>query len=204
MSLLSKRVCSNTLSLRRAWYFRRRPKRDFLLIALRGGCNLEISALYANAANRHNIASLGTHTNLSEGSSRRGVLRGRGRQVRKTDATARSADVMKFRSWALLPAVFLSLIAASLATVRAQAPQSQPAFQAAGQALPGTRIALIDVNRIFQNHARFKAAMEHMKQDVAAAEKEMKEQARRDHQARRRSARAHERLARLQGHAKRT
>ncbi len=78
---------------------------------------------------------------------------------------------MKFRSWALVPAVILSLSASLAATARAQA---QPAFQGAGQALPGTRIALLDVNRILQSHARLKAAMEGLKQDVAVAEAEVK------------------------------
>jgi Skp family chaperone for outer membrane proteins len=85
--------------------------------------------------------------------------------------------VKNFRSWAIAPAVILSLCASLAATARAQAPgQGQPAYQPAGQPLPGTRIALIDVNKIFNNHVRFKAAMDQMKQDVAAAEKKVKEQ----------------------------
>jgi Skp family chaperone for outer membrane proteins len=85
---------------------------------------------------------------------------------------------MKFRSWALAATVILSLSASLAPTARAQAPmQAQPAVgPVAGQPLPGTRIALIDVNKIFQNHLRFKAAMEQMKQDVATAEKQMKDQ----------------------------
>jgi Skp family chaperone for outer membrane proteins len=83
---------------------------------------------------------------------------------------------MKFRSWAVPPTVILSLSAFIVATARAQqaAVQPQPAFQGTGQGLPGTRVALIDVGKIFKNHARFNAAMEQMKQDVAAAEAEMK------------------------------
>ncbi len=82
----------------------------------------------------------------------------------------------KFRSWALVPTVLLSSSAWLTAPAHAQAPmQTRPAYQAAGQSMPGTRIALIDINRIFQNHTRFKAAMEQMKRDVAAAEQQMKE-----------------------------
>ena len=44
------------------------------------------------------------------------------------------------------------------------------------QAAAGPRIALLDVSKIFKNHARFKGMMEDMKADVQRAESEIRKQ----------------------------
>ena len=88
---------------------------------------------------------------------------------RKTDATARSADVKKSHRWAIL-AILVSfgyLISLAVAQNTSPAPSGQPA---AG----GPRLALIDVTRIFKTHTRFKQMMEEMKRDVQAAENRVK------------------------------
>jgi Skp family chaperone for outer membrane proteins len=82
---------------------------------------------------------------------------------------------MKSRHWAIAAAAILSLsVFVSLAQAQTQTPAQPQARAAAGQALPGTRIALLDVNRIFKSHERFKAAMEGMKHNVEAAETQVR------------------------------
>jgi Skp family chaperone for outer membrane proteins len=51
-------------------------------------------------------------------------------------------------------------------------PQGQP--QQARPASPTSHVAVIDVGYIFKNHARFKAAMDKMKDEVMAAENSLK------------------------------
>ena len=51
-------------------------------------------------------------------------------------------------------------------------PQAQPA--AARPATPASHVAVIDVGYIFKNHARFKGAMDKMKDEVMAAENALK------------------------------
>ncbi|MBN1393945.1 MAG: OmpH family outer membrane protein [Pirellulales bacterium] len=69
----------------------------------------------------------------------------------------------KSLSWAAL-AVFLSLSAyGPPAAAQAQRPGQMPPAA-------GPRLALIDVTKIFKNHARFKGMMEDMKKDVQQAE----------------------------------
>lgn len=81
--------------------------------------------------------------------------------------------------WAIAATIVLSL-SLFAQSASAQSPQAAPgqpaAHSGAGQALPGTRIALLDVNRIFKNHERFKAAMEGMKHNVEAAETDVRKQ----------------------------
>jgi len=83
---------------------------------------------------------------------------------RKTDTTARSADVKKSHRWAVLAAIVLSLgYQVSFAVAQQQARSSG-----------GPSIALLDVNYIFKNHARFKDQMQDMKADVQRAEEKVK------------------------------
>jgi Skp family chaperone for outer membrane proteins len=89
-----------------------------------------------------------------------------GTQKNTTDKTARSADVKRFNSLAILAAALFSfgyLISISMA----QAP-------AGAQSGAGPRLALLDVSHIFKSHVRFKTMMEEMKQDVSRAESEVK------------------------------
>jgi Skp family chaperone for outer membrane proteins len=76
--------------------------------------------------------------------------------------------VKKFHRWAVA-AVALSL---SLFVGLAQA--QGPIASAAGQPMGGPRMALLDVSRVFKNHARFKGMMEDMKADVERAEAQVK------------------------------
>jgi Skp family chaperone for outer membrane proteins len=62
--------------------------------------------------------------------------------------------------------VGIVLLGASPAVVRAQVPGQPQA--------PATHVAVIDVGYIFKNHARFKAAMDKMKDEVMAAENGLK------------------------------
>jgi len=76
-------------------------------------------------------------------------------------------------------AAILCAILAVPAVARAQAPQRPsapvPAAPAAAPAAgPATHVAVIDVGYIFKNHARFKAAMDKMKDQVMAAENTLK------------------------------
>jgi Skp family chaperone for outer membrane proteins len=67
--------------------------------------------------------------------------------------------------WAVLAVAVLSLACLSSSAL-AQPP--------AGQSAGGPRLALLDVNRIFKSHQRFKAMMEDMKADVERAEAQVK------------------------------
>jgi Skp family chaperone for outer membrane proteins len=72
----------------------------------------------------------------------------------------------------------VALVAALVTSgVQAQAP-GQPAVRPltpqAASASPATHVAVIDVGYIFKNHARFKAAMDKMKDEVMAAENSLK------------------------------
>jgi Skp family chaperone for outer membrane proteins len=86
----------------------------------------------------------------------------------KTDATARSADVKKSHRWVILALVVSLGYLFSLAV--AQNPSGGRPPQAAG----GSRLALLDVSRIFKAHTRFKLQMEEMKRDVQAAENKVR------------------------------
>jgi Skp family chaperone for outer membrane proteins len=77
--------------------------------------------------------------------------------------------VKKSPRWAVTAAVVLSLSYLSC-LAQAQGPVGVPSGQATGAA----RLALLDVGRIFKNHARFKGMMEAMKADVERAEKQVK------------------------------
>ena len=59
------------------------------------------------------------------------------------------------------------------ATASAQAPATRP-VAAVPTAGPATHVAVIDVGYIFKNHARFKAAMDKMKDEVMQAENGLK------------------------------
>jgi Skp family chaperone for outer membrane proteins len=76
-------------------------------------------------------------------------------------------------------AAILCAILTVPAVAHAQAPQrpaAPPAAAPASQptAAPATHVAVIDVGYIFKNHARFKAAMDRMKEEVMAAENTLK------------------------------
>jgi outer membrane protein len=77
--------------------------------------------------------------------------------------------VKKFHRWAILALLvsFGYLISLAVAQTTTPAAAAQPA---AG----GSRLALIDITRIFKTHARFKQMMEDMKQAVQAAEARVK------------------------------
>lgn len=77
-------------------------------------------------------------------------------------------------------AAILSATLVAPAAVLAQAPQrpaappAQPVPAAAPAGGPAVHVAVIDVGYIFKNHARFKAAMDKMKEQVMAAENTLK------------------------------
>jgi Skp family chaperone for outer membrane proteins len=77
--------------------------------------------------------------------------------------------VKKSPRWAILAAVVLSLNCVTC-LAQAQVPMGAPS----GQSPAAVRLALLDVGRIFKNHARFKGMMEAMKADVERAEKQVK------------------------------
>jgi Skp family chaperone for outer membrane proteins len=77
--------------------------------------------------------------------------------------------VKKSHRWAVMAAVVLSL---SYLSYRALG--QGPAVAPSGQSRAGVQIALLDVGRIFKQHARFKAMMEGMKADVEKAEADVK------------------------------
>jgi Skp family chaperone for outer membrane proteins len=77
--------------------------------------------------------------------------------------------VKQFHRWAVPAAIALSLSFFGCLAM-AQGPVAPPA----GQNLAGPRLALLDVSRIFKNHARFKGMMEDMKADVERAEAQVK------------------------------
>jgi Skp family chaperone for outer membrane proteins len=67
-----------------------------------------------------------------------------------------------------IPAV-LALGLLALSAFPAAAQPARPSA-AAPQALPGTSIALVDLNTVFQNHLRFKAAMDDLRNDIRTYE----------------------------------
>ena len=75
----------------------------------------------------------------------------------------------KFHRWAILALLvsFGYLISLAVAQTTTAAPAAQPTGG-------GSRLALIDITRIFKTHARFKQMMEDMKRDVMAAENHVK------------------------------
>ena len=64
----------------------------------------------------------------------------------------------------------VAAVALSQQSVQAQAPAAAPARPAT----PSAHVAVIDVGYIFKNHARFKQAMDKMKDEVMAAENGLK------------------------------
>ncbi|MFM1997386.1 MAG: hypothetical protein RLZZ111_1773 [Planctomycetota bacterium] len=76
--------------------------------------------------------------------------------------------------------VCAAIVALAQVPARAQAPvaipQGQPQAQppAARPTTPASHVAVIDVGYIFKNHARFKGAMDKMKDEVMAAENALK------------------------------
>ena len=111
----------------------------------------EISAIYPNGVSRQNIASLGTDS------------------PRISKECSREKDLV---AWMAASAVVLSLCyLISLAAAQG------PVGGRPGQPVPGFRVALLDVNYIFKNHARFKGMMEDMKGDVQRAEERVKSEA---------------------------
>ncbi len=83
---------------------------------------------------------------------------------------------MKWQLAAILCAILAAPAAAQAPQRPAAAPaQAAPAAPAAApSASPATLVAVIDVGYVFKNHARFKAAMEKMKEQVMAAENGLK------------------------------
>jgi Skp family chaperone for outer membrane proteins len=79
------------------------------------------------------------------------------------------------RQWVLVAIAVLSCASVASVTEAQNVPVGQPQRGAvAQQSLPGTRIAMIDINRIFKSHERFKGAMENMKRNVEVAEEEVR------------------------------
>ncbi len=78
----------------------------------------------------------------------------------------------------LASVVCVGLLAVVEVSAFAQVPGQIPAAQApaaqAHSAGPATAVAVIDVGYVFKNHARFKAAMDKMKDEVMAAENGLK------------------------------
>jgi Skp family chaperone for outer membrane proteins len=78
----------------------------------------------------------------------------------------------------LASVVCVGLLAVVEVSAFAQVPGQAPAAQArapqAQSAGPATAVAVIDIGYVFKNHARFKAAMDKMKDEVMAAENGLK------------------------------
>jgi hypothetical protein len=77
----------------------------------------------------------------------------------------------------LASVVFLAALAVIGPSAFAQVPGQMPVGQApaaAASAGPASHVAVIDVGYIFKNHARFKTAMDKMKDEVMAAENGLK------------------------------
>lgn len=76
--------------------------------------------------------------------------------------------------------VCAAIVALAQVPARAQAPVAIPQGQPQGQpqaarpTTPASHVAVIDVGYIFKNHARFKGAMDKMKDEVMAAENALK------------------------------
>ena len=77
---------------------------------------------------------------------------------------------MKSQLASVLSVAVLAVVPVS---VSAQVPTQAPAAQAPA-ASPANHVAVIDVGYVFKNHARFKAAMDKMKDEVMAAENGLK------------------------------
>jgi Skp family chaperone for outer membrane proteins len=73
----------------------------------------------------------------------------------------------------LASVVCVGLLAVVEVSAFAQVPGQMPAAQA-HSAGPATAVAVIDVGYVFKNHARFKSAMDKMKDEVMAAENGLK------------------------------
>ena len=77
------------------------------------------------------------------------------------------------------PLIALSVTVLSLCSSDLVRRGPRAGWPAAGSAgAPGFRVALLDVNYIFKNHARFKQMMEEMKGDVQRAEEQVKSESR--------------------------
>jgi Skp family chaperone for outer membrane proteins len=83
-----------------------------------------------------------------------------------TDATARSAEVKKSRLWAVPAAVLLLGCLGYVSWTPAQGPVGAPPA--------GSRLALLDISRIFKNHQRFKSMLDQLKADADQAEAKVK------------------------------
>ncbi|MFM7109386.1 MAG: OmpH family outer membrane protein [Planctomycetaceae bacterium] len=72
--------------------------------------------------------------------------------------------------------VIVAAVALAPASSSAQAPAAgqPPAAARAAATVPAAHTAVIDIGYIFKNHARFKAAMDKMKDEVLAAENALK------------------------------
>jgi Skp family chaperone for outer membrane proteins len=70
--------------------------------------------------------------------------------------------------------VFMIVAAATLVGPAAVTRAQQPGARPAPSASPAAHVAVIDVGYIFKNHARFKQAMDKMKDEVLAAENGLK------------------------------
>ena len=77
------------------------------------------------------------------------------------------------RQMALVALVVALVTSGAQAQVPGQ-PAVRPMTPPAASASPATHVAVIDVGYIFKNHARFKAAMDKMKDEVMAAENSLK------------------------------
>lgn len=75
----------------------------------------------------------------------------------------------------LLPAVVAALVAATtFSAPRAHAQAQPPAAAAQPRAASGPQIAVVDLNKIFKEHAKFLSMKDDMKRDVDQAESEVK------------------------------
>ena len=73
-----------------------------------------------------------------------------------------------------LAPIFVIVAAIALSHQPAQAQAPAPAAAPARPANPSAHVAVIDVGYVFKNHARFKQAMDKMKDEVMAAENGLK------------------------------
>jgi Skp family chaperone for outer membrane proteins len=73
-----------------------------------------------------------------------------------------------------LAPIFVIVAAIALSHQPAQAQAPAPAAAPARPASPSAHVAVIDVGYVFKNHARFKQAMDKMKDEVMAAENGLK------------------------------
>ena len=89
-------------------------------------------------------------------------------------ATQQGVLSVKWQLAAILCAILAVPTAAHAQAPRPAAPPVAPAPVAPTTAAPATHVAVIDVGYVFKNHARFKAAMDRMKEEVMAAENTLK------------------------------